>query len=186
MKTLMTVAAMACATLTAGTASAGAIIPAEATVTKSYTYVAEFSEGPYKQITGSFTATFNQLNLDYAPSSTSAVEISLPAQYKKDFNAFITNGYLVFGSSCFGSVCIVRPDLLAYAGAFVVKADGGVQENYSFLYSVNKKDYIASSFAVSEVSAVPEPATWALMLAGFAMVGGAIRYRRHNTMVRCA
>ncbi|KQU55811.1 hypothetical protein ASG67_06770 [Sphingomonas sp. Leaf339] len=28
--------------------------------------------------------------------------------------------------------------------------------------------------------AVPEPATWAMMLVGFAMVGGTVRYRRRN------
>ncbi|WP_233151140.1 PEPxxWA-CTERM sorting domain-containing protein [Sphingomonas mollis] len=31
------------------------------------------------------------------------------------------------------------------------------------------------------VAAVPEPATWAMMLIGFGMVGGAARYRRRST-----
>ena len=34
---------------------------------------------------------------------------------------------------------------------------------------------------VSTVAAVPEPATWAMMLVGFAMVGAAARYRRRST-----
>ncbi|MBJ6121825.1 PEPxxWA-CTERM sorting domain-containing protein [Sphingomonas sp. BT553] len=29
-------------------------------------------------------------------------------------------------------------------------------------------------------AAVPEPATWAMMLVGFAMVGGTVRYRRRG------
>jgi hypothetical protein len=29
-------------------------------------------------------------------------------------------------------------------------------------------------------NAVPEPASWALMIAGFALVGGAIRRRQHG------
>jgi hypothetical protein len=33
----------------------------------------------------------------------------------------------------------------------------------------------------STVAAVPEPATWAMMLVGFAMVGAAARYRRRST-----
>ena len=38
---------------------------------------------------------------------------------------------------------------------------------------------------VSELAAaVPEPATWALMLLGFGFVGGAMRSRRKNTNVR--
>ncbi len=36
---------------------------------------------------------------------------------------------------------------------------------------------------VSLAASVPEPASWALMLAGFAMVGGATRYRRRQQCV---
>jgi len=36
---------------------------------------------------------------------------------------------------------------------------------------------------ISMTASVPEPASWALMLAGFAMVGGATRYRRRATRV---
>lgn len=36
------------------------------------------------------------------------------------------------------------------------------------------------------VSAVPEPATWAMVLVGFGMIGAAARYRRRRTMVRFA
>ncbi|GAA3697590.1 hypothetical protein GCM10022268_05150 [Sphingomonas cynarae] len=35
-------------------------------------------------------------------------------------------------------------------------------------------------------AAIPEPATWMMMFAGFAMVGGAARYRRRTTRVRYA
>ena len=33
------------------------------------------------------------------------------------------------------------------------------------------------------ISAVPEPSSWALMLAGFGLAGGALRYRRRRTAV---
>ncbi|MBD8546605.1 PEP-CTERM sorting domain-containing protein [Sphingomonas sp. CFBP 8760] len=33
------------------------------------------------------------------------------------------------------------------------------------------------------VTAVPEPATWGMMLLGFGMVAGAARYRRRSTKV---
>jgi hypothetical protein len=43
------------------------------------------------------------------------------------------------------------------------------------------------TFTYDEVTAaVPEPATWMMMFAGFAMVGGAARYRRRTTRVRYA
>ncbi|MDP1027880.1 choice-of-anchor K domain-containing protein [Sphingomonas sp. KR1UV-12] len=39
----------------------------------------------------------------------------------------------------------------------------------------------ADVFGVLNVAAVPEPATWAMMLVGFGMVAGATRYRRRST-----
>ncbi len=36
------------------------------------------------------------------------------------------------------------------------------------------------------MAAVPEPATWAMMLVGFAMVGASVRYRRRNTTAAIA
>jgi hypothetical protein len=36
------------------------------------------------------------------------------------------------------------------------------------------------------VSAVPEPATWAMMIGGFGMVGGSLRSRRRQTKVAFA
>ena len=43
----------------------------------------------------------------------------------------------------------------------------------------------ANAFEVANftVTAVPEPATWGMMLVGFGMVAGAARYRRRNTKV---
>ncbi len=45
----------------------------------------------------------------------------------------------------------------------------------------NKAAAFARFFLNEPVSAVPEPATWAMMLAGFGMIAGASRYRRRNT-----
>lgn len=38
-------------------------------------------------------------------------------------------------------------------------------------------------FSVNTVAAVPEPATWAMMLIGFAFAGAGLRYRRRQTSV---
>ncbi len=46
--------------------------------------------------------------------------------------------------------------------------------------------YMDGYNTVSLTASVPEPASWALMLAGFAMVGGATRYRRRATRVAYA
>ncbi|MDR6126400.1 hypothetical protein QE361_002754 [Sphingomonas sp. SORGH_AS802] len=39
---------------------------------------------------------------------------------------------------------------------------------------------------VGLVAAVPEPATWAMMLVGFAMIGSTLRRRKVNTRVSYA
>lgn len=42
------------------------------------------------------------------------------------------------------------------------------------------------SFTPDAAAAVPEPATWAMMIGGFGLVGGAMRRRRHTTRVTFA
>lgn len=50
---------------------------------------------------------------------------------------------------------------------------------------VNGVEYYNQSGSFS-VAAVPEPATWAMMLVGFGIMGAAMRYRRRNTAVSFA
>ncbi len=42
------------------------------------------------------------------------------------------------------------------------------------------------SLTVQQVAAVPEPASWAMMLTGFGLVGGMMRYRRRTTTMSAA
>ena len=57
------------------------------------------------------------------------------------------------------------------AGSYYLQVAGTVGASGSGAYSFS---------AASAVSATPEPATWALMIAGVGMVGGALRYSRRN------
>ncbi len=50
----------------------------------------------------------------------------------------------------------------------------------------NLPDRDAFETANFSITAVPEPATWAMMLVGFGMVGAASRYRRRNTSATLA
>ncbi len=43
-----------------------------------------------------------------------------------------------------------------------------------------------TSFSATALSAVPEPASWGLMIAGFGMIGGMLRASRRSTRVRYA
>lgn len=59
----------------------------------------------------------------------------------------------------------------------------------AFTYQLTRNQWFSTSVtggpaAVSfSAAAVPEPATWALMMVGFAMVAGASRYRRRATAI---
>ena len=39
---------------------------------------------------------------------------------------------------------------------------------------------ISFTVTISDASAVPEPSTWMMLVAGFGMIGGAIRYGRRK------
>jgi hypothetical protein len=62
--------------------------------------------------------------------------------------------------------------------------DGGVNQNYGGGGTHIVFDNLTFNAAVS--GAVPEPATWALMILGFGAVGGAMRRRQSATKVRFA
>lgn len=61
--------------------------------------------------------------------------------------------------------------------------------NYAYTGSGNWNQYSALNVGVqieSGTGAVPEPATWAMMIGGFGMVGGSMRYRRRKITVSFA
>lgn len=46
--------------------------------------------------------------------------------------------------------------------------------------------YVYAKFTPSVTAAVPEPATWAMMFAGFGLMGAALRYRKRSTKLSFA
>jgi len=64
------------------------------------------------------------------------------------------------------------------AGTTYIALATGFSNTAAGRYSLAVTGPGAVSFGTA---AVPEPATWAMMLVGFAMMGAAVRYRRRNT-----
>jgi hypothetical protein len=77
-------------------------------------------------------------------------------------------------------------------GQLQLKLDNYVQFGNGFLGLSDKKGKVGATFTLlsnskpTATGAVPEPANWAMMIAGFGMVGGAMRSRRGKTSVSFA
>ncbi len=67
-------------------------------------------------------------------------------------------------------------------------AFGGTAKSINFGGTANQTGYDNITFGSDRATggAVPEPATWAMMIGGFGMVGGAMRYRRRKTSISFA
>ncbi len=77
---------------------------------------------------------------------------------------------------------------LNYNPALTFSGSARLNLSQSFNYSVaGGTGYGVNRLGVVDVAAaVPEPATWAMLLIGFGMMGGAMRYRRKRTDVSYA
>ena len=120
--------------------------------------------GNTKVTTSSFTDTFTFTvpSNGLAGSTISSVKVSKPTNI--DFTSVTLNGaeFDIGSTGMFEFRSITTP-VLAGLQTIVVKGVSGKNASY------------AGTLAFA---AVPEPATWALMIAGFGVVGGALRQRR--------
>lgn len=73
-------------------------------------------------------------------------------------------------------------DVIASDGDLSIKT--GVGKEYPFAFDFNNRNFNGSITYVA--SAIPEPATWGMMLVGAGMVGGAMRRRRSAVTTRVA
>ncbi len=89
-----------------------------------------------------------------------------------------------------GSVLATRPGGIAAivggsAGSGYVVANG-IDWADSFNASQANGQVLLNSIVGGNAGAVPEPATWAMMIGGFGAIGGTMRYRRRKTGVSFA
>jgi hypothetical protein len=97
-------------------------------------------------------------------------------------NAGLANPFILSTSvGTIGSYSITGTAFGLYQTSFVA---GGTSDFLTFTGSAAPGD---SSFALDAITvAVPEPATWALMITGFGLIGFAMRRRRQDVRVRFA
>jgi hypothetical protein len=110
----------------------------------------------------------------YAWNSTLPLDTANYASLASAFKGTTTSA----GTGASGSRAITLGDQ-AFGNVWIISAttpDGGK------MYDAFK----LGGFGVSTMGAVPETATWAMMLAGFGMMGAGLRYRRRSSTVAYA
>lgn len=164
----------------AGVAAAMLLIgaPARAAViTATYDYTASFASGPYKVVNGSITATFDPLVRSLLP--VTAATTSLSGNYRTTGILYSPN-YVAFGN-CSANGCSATWLNDQYYINFMITDRGDVAAPINFSYATVQSNVYSSdtlSIVRRPVSpSVPEPATWLMMILGFAMTGGALRRR---------
>ena len=139
-------------------------------VTNVYNYTGDPSApAPLVRITGTIgEPAFGQVTVDELVQSSFSAPNQISVNIVKTATpTFTTNlgTYIGSGNYALGFFNLTAP-------GYTPAPFGGSFSNVSVTYT-----YLAGA------GAVPEPATWAMMLAGFGMVAGATRYRRRKTVI---
>ena len=174
---------------------------AAAVVTQNYLVTATFIQqtAPVNSLTLGFTLTFDPLLSitdtavsNYTTSSTAAQFNNLPivfsTQYYEGFGTRMT-----IGGAPFGTQYLEGAD--DFFVNFIVDAQGtpipalGANVEYSFsgfraTYNTRQVAVVLNNPIVPGpgTGAVPEPATWAMLLLGFGAIGAAMRQRRRRAV----
>jgi len=110
-------------------------------------------------------------------------------------SSFVNRGTVQYGPGVFGNyTSFTNPTSVSYSNSdnfLGIRATVGANDYYGFIYTTDNilKGYgfeTAANTVITATTAVPEPATWAMMLAGFGMMGATMRYRRRSTKVALA
>ena len=113
---------------------------------------------------------------------TSVASINMVADGNDYYGFSFFNGttkvrYFEFSPASLGQMQSYKADITATLATQIVvegvRGDG--------LYSIGEVQ-----FSDTPIAAVPEPATWAMMMVGFAMLGASARYRRRTTRAAIA
>ncbi|WP_232328669.1 MULTISPECIES: PEPxxWA-CTERM sorting domain-containing protein [Sphingomonas] len=160
-----------------------------AVVTKHFVVSATgFEAGaPVPTASGVFSFTYD--NAAFITPITSAGlairNFNLPYTGVAKFTFNKGNDFLMVSDNISGLVSFTISPVVPGFG-FVLRNPGGTPFIQTFLYSGSGKIWHASRIGVRELAAVPEPASWLMLIAGFAATGAALRASRRRGKVAFA
>ena len=160
--------------------------PPAATITKSFTFSAA-TAGPIATHSGSFTISYDPAAPFYAPT-VDAIGFRLGDEI---FNLNNTGIVLHFADAAgpqfiLGGLAAGPNGISGLTDDFwlIFKADTPAFIN--FAYGLGQGEtFLSPTGSIAPGNAVPEPAAWAMMIAGFGLAGVAVR-RRQSAVLRGA
>lgn len=190
MKAFIAGAALAAALFAASSASAVVITPYVGADLTTSPYTIDFGEGgslTFSTVDSSFFAR----DPTGVQTSGSAQIFSLgapffsqptPTSYFTESNGSFGPGQLGFFAS-YSTPAAIPFSLSDGLVGFGFTLSDGLHYGYaqlggSFLTGFSFEDQAGAGVPFGQISAVPEPGVWAMMIAGFALVGSALRRRR--------
>ena len=127
-------------------------------------------------ITQTDMAAFNGFLTSSFTSNTMSNASAVLSSYYSASNA-------LFGGTLLGSGTFNAPGVLSFANALNVAAPFSTTVRYDITFGPGSGNFNGTA----NVTAVPEPATWAMMLLGFGALGYAMRRRpKVSTRIRFA
>jgi hypothetical protein len=156
----------------------GAHQASAAVVTKHFQITAlGFEAGaPVPVVSGKFTYTYNDQAFITPPAAVVLSGFNVPFMGTALFSFNKGNDVLTTGNNIGLLSYTVSPNAPGFG--FFLQHPATAPQVSSFVYSAGLGAlYHASRINVIDLDAVPEPASWAMMLAGFGLVGGLSRRR---------
>lgn len=117
--------------------------------------------------------------------SSLSVYVSGDLPSNPDYRSFRT--VELFAGTSAGALTSLGQANLPVGGAYTANFTLNAPTSYQF-FRFEGTNFSNGGARLLEIdgTAVPEPATWAMMIGGFGMVGGAMRYRRRKTQIAFA
>jgi Na+-transporting NADH:ubiquinone oxidoreductase subunit NqrB len=163
-----------------------------ALITRDYSFTATFNyNAPFTMLTGNFSLTFDNA-ASIVGGTTSGVMINQTSAYTGGTSQFyynktgdqlqIGNHFFIGGNGCYvdfnTSYCLTLSNVSSTnptASFYYIQNTGAFSGNQFTSQSMALTPFAAASNA-------PEPASWAMMVGGFALIGSAMRRRKKFTV----